>query len=200
MITAWASAASEPVVTVTDVKNYVYCGRVPFYTTFLPQRPTTVKMEAGREGHAHTVELEERRSLRAYRLKRGEREFRVRLFSERLGLSGLLDMAILLPDEVIAVEFKDMAGWLGLNHKYQLTAYGLLVEEHWNRPARRGFVYMIPQKKAHEVKITAEMRQAVLQVLVDLRKIIREELKPPPTRWRARCTDCEFRRYCPDIG
>lgn len=199
MATDPANGAPEPIVTVTDIKNYVYCARVPFYTTFLPHRPTTFKMDEGRGQHEHVAELEERRSLHAYGLQAGDREFRVRLFSTRLGLSGLLDMAIVLPHEVIPVEFKYTTGMLGLNHKYQLTAYGLLAEEHWKQPVRRGFIYAIPQKRAHEVTITTEMRRYVQRLLKELRAMVKAEIKPRPTRGRARCTDCEFRHYCPDI-
>lgn len=200
MATPLDSATAEPPVTVTDLKNWVYCARVPFYTAFLAQRPTTFKMAAGQGGHVQVADLEERRSLRAYGLTEGERVFHVRLRSAQLGLSGLLDMAILTETAATPVEFKSTTGGVGLNHKVQLTAYALLVEERWERPVERGFIYLIPQRRAYSVPITDQLRQQVHAILGELRQSLRAEAKPPPTQQRAKCADCEFRRYCLDLG
>lgn len=202
MATISASVAPEAAplltLTVTDVKNWAYCQRVPYYTTFLARRPTTFKMEAGRASHEHTTELEERRSLRAYGLREGERQYHLRLRSERLGLSGLLDMAIVTAEEVIPVEFKSAQG-MSQNHRVQLAAYALLVGERWPLPVQRGYVYTIPSRRAHQVVITAELTATVTEMLHELRGCLERESKPPPTAVRQRCRDCEFRRYCADV-
>jgi CRISPR-associated exonuclease Cas4 len=97
------------------------------------------------------------------------------------------------------VEYKDSVGPLGLHHKYQLTAYALLAEEHWGKPVRRLFVYWIPLRKAQEIIITPAMRRYTTRLLNGIRKVLTADLRPGPTSRRARCMDCEFRRYCPDV-
>ena len=196
-----AEVMGEPLsLRVTDVKQYVYCPRIIYFTYCLPvKRPLTYKMVEGKLSHEETRALERRRSLRAYGLSEGERHFSVHLYSERLGLSGLLDMVIITSAEVIPVEFKHTTGKLGLNHKYQLAAYALLVEDKWQRPVRRAFVYFIPAKKALEVPITANMRRFVVKTLGKIRALVAAELLPEATRHRGRCVDCEFRRYCNDV-
>ncbi|MBI4332397.1 MAG: CRISPR-associated protein Cas4 [Chloroflexi bacterium] len=185
------------VLTVSDIKQFVYCRRVVYFTYNLPiRRPTTYKMEEGKLEHDHVASLEERRSLKAYGIGEGEREFNVSLFSPRLGLSGKLDMVIKSGGEVIPVDFKNSGGGVELNHKYQLTAYALLVEDRWNRPVRRGFIYLVPQKKAQEVAITPNMRLFVHRVLADAREMIETEAMPPATRQKQHCRDCEFRNFC----
>lgn len=187
-------------LTVTDVKQYLYCPRIVYFTYCMPlRRPTTYKMEEGKLQHQHTAELERRRSLRAYGLTEGERHFDVHLYSERLGLSGHLDMAIVTPQEAIPVEFKHSAGKLGLNHKYQLTAYALLVEEKWDRPVRRAFVYFIPLKRAQEVAITPNKRRFVVKAIERIRQMVKSEALPEPTRHIGRCADCEFKNFCGDV-
>jgi CRISPR-associated exonuclease Cas4 len=195
-----ASPAPEQLtLTVTDVKNFVYCPRVVYFMYCLPQRPLTYKMAEGKLEHGRTEELEERRSLRAYGLTEGQREFKVHLASERLGLTGLLDMVVITVQEAIPVEFKNTTGPLGLNHKYQLVAYALLVEEQWDQPVRRGFVYRIPIKRSQELPITPNGRRFVLRALEQIRRLIATETMPLPTTRRGRCRDCEFRRFCNDI-
>lgn len=184
-------------LTVSDVKQFVYCPRVVYFTYSLPQRrPTTYKMHEGKLEHEHVAELEERRSLKAYGLAEGERQFNVALYSDRLGLSGKLDMVILVPGEVIPVDFKNSGAGVGLNHKYQLTAYALLVEDRWRKPVRRSFIYLVPLKKAHEVVITPNMRLFVRRTLDRIRDMISGEYLPPATRQKSRCRDCEFKNFC----
>ena len=188
-------------LTVSDVKQFYYCPRVVFYTYCLHsiKRPTTYKMQEGNLEHDAVAEKEERRSLKAYGLKAGERQFNINLHSGRLSLTGKLDMAIVSDSEVIPVDFKNTSGNAGLNHKYQLTGYALLVEDKWLKPARRGFVYLIPQKKAQEIIITANMRLFFKQTLAKIREMIEKEALPAPARRQAHCTDCEFLNFCNDI-
>jgi len=198
-------------LTVTDVKQYHYCRRIAYYTYCLPvPKYLTYKVQEGARAHQRQEDLEHRRSLRAYGLTTGERHFGVVLRSARLGLSGRLDLTIVTPSltnvtpnpgsEVIPVEFKNTTpARLGMNHKYQLAAYALLVEEVWQRPARRGFLYFIPEKRAQEVSITAGMRRHVTVTLSAIRRLVETETMPRPTAQRGRCTDCEYRRYCNDV-
>jgi CRISPR-associated exonuclease Cas4 len=91
----------------SDLRQYVYCPRIAYFRYCVPVRPPpTYKMVEGRLQHERVQELEHRRSLRAYGLEDGERIFDVRLHSERLGIVGALDLAILRRHEVIPVELK----------------------------------------------------------------------------------------------
>ncbi|MBI2863656.1 MAG: CRISPR-associated protein Cas4 [Chloroflexi bacterium] len=194
-----------PILTVTDLKQFGYCQRILYFTYCMPvKRPTTYKMEEGKLAHQRVEDLEARRSLKSYRLDEEggprERQFNVRLYSERLGLSGLLDMVITSREEVIPVDFKNSPGLPGLNHKYQLTAYALLVEDKWDKPVRRGFIHAIPTKRSHEITITPSMRGFVRDAMVAIRQMVAAETMPAATRHKGRCVDCEFLRFCNDRG
>lgn len=187
-------------LTVSDVKQYVYCPRVVYYTYHVSiRRPVTFKMEEGKREHEHVEALEQRRSLRAYGLSEGERHFNVGLHSDRLGLSGRLDMVIELPHEAVPVDFKNAPGPAPLNHKYQLAAYALLIEERWRKPVRRGFIYFVPDKRAQELALSPSIRRFTLGRVDRARKTVLGDGLPPPTRHRGRCRECEFRLFCNDI-
>ena len=137
---------------VSDIKQYMYCPRVVYFTYVMPvEKKLTYKMEEGKLQHLRLEELETRRRLKRYRLEEGERRFRTYLRSERLGLEGVLDLHIVTPAGCYPVEFKHTLQRSALNHKYQLTAYALLAEEHYGRPARRAFVYWIVARRAQPV-------------------------------------------------
>ena len=193
--------------TVTDLKQYAYCQRIVYYHHCLPAiRPVTYKMEAGIEEGASEETRELRRSLRPYGLQRGERHLDVWLDSEQWGLRGRVDLVIDTDDnasrarEIIPVDFKLSPGRLGTNLRLQLLAYGVMLEEDWGAPVRRGFIYFIPHRRAVEVPFTPELRAQLEASLAVMRDIVARERMPPPTRARARCEACEFRRFCNDVG
>ena len=191
---------------VVDLKQYIYCPRLIYYHHCLPQiRPLTYKMEAGIAAQDEEEVRAARRSLRAYGLSRGESETNVRLESDALGLRGQVDLVIKTDDnpigeiELIPVDYKLSSGKLGPHFQLQLLAYGLLLEEAYGLPARRGFLYAIPQRRATEVTFTPRLRARLKEALLEMEEIARTEWLPPPTPQRAKCAVCEFRRFCNDV-
>jgi len=191
---------------VVDLKQFVYCPRIIYYHHCLPQvRPTTFKMEAGLAAQDEEETRAARRSLRAYGLSRGETETNVPLASETLGLRGTADLVIDTDDnpqgerELIPVDYKLSTGKLGRHFELQLLAYGLLLEESRGVPVRRGFLYAIPKRRASEVRFTPALRRQLQQALATMRDIALAERMPAPTKQRAKCQNCEFRRFCNDV-
>jgi CRISPR-associated exonuclease Cas4 len=191
---------------VTDLKQWTYCPRVPYYRYCLPEiRPITDLITAGIASHRDEGTREERRSLRNYGLSTGERAFDVPLRSQALGLRGRLDLAIAVPDrstpeaEAVVVEYKDSEKPAGPHFKLQLAAYALLLEEAWGLPVRRGFIYSIPLRTAEIISITPALRQKVRQALDAMRAAVNGERMPPAPASRRPCVSCEFRRFCNDV-
>lgn len=186
---------------VSDIKQFIYCPRVVYYQYVLPvDRKITRKMEYGREEHLELDRLEKRRKLKRYGLAEGERKFHTHLYSPRLELEGKLDMHIVTPSGLFPVEFKHTASRVSLNHKYQLTAYAMLLEEHYNTSVRHGFVYLHLRGEVVIVDITPAMRLYVRQIIERINRMIYDQVMPEATRGKNRCTDCEYRRFCGDVG
>lgn len=188
---------------VTDLKQWYYCPRILYYAVCLPKiRPTTYKMEAGVEAGAAEEAKEARRSLQAYGLREGRREFHVRVESQRLGLRGEVDMVIWVgehePVEAIPVDYK-LSRVEGAHFKMQLAAYGLLLEEQFGIRVSRGFLYMIPEKRSKEVRFTPGLKNKTLETLEAMHAMLWGERLPEATPQRAKCVACEFRRFCNDV-
>jgi CRISPR-associated exonuclease Cas4 len=191
---------------VTDLKQWTHCPRVVFYRYCLPSiRPVTGKMEEGILRHNEEREREERRLLRSYGLSEGERFFDVPLRSATLGLSGRLDLLIVTPArgapgaEGIVVEYKLSDRKPGQHVKLQLAAYGLLVEELWNIPVHRGFLYQLPLRRAEPIQFTTQLKNRVRTTISSIRTTIQHEKLPSPPTRQAICVSCEFRRFCNDV-
>jgi len=85
------------------------------------------------------------------------------------------------------------------NHRVQLAAYALLVEETFRRPVPQGFVYLVPRKEVVAVQIEEADRSEVIRILGEVREMISRERMPGPTPVRVRCETCEYQNYCADI-
>jgi len=185
---------------VNDLKQYAYCQRIVFYQYAMPvQRKATFKMEHGKAVELQLEQLERRRKLREYGLAEGSRRFQVWLTSERLALSGRLDLLISTPRGGFPVDFKDTREPVRHNHHVQLCAYALLVEDSLGQPVSTGFIYRVPRDDVVVVDITPALRLETVSMLQAIRAMIQAERMPDPTPVRARCTDCEYRNYCGDV-
>jgi CRISPR-associated exonuclease Cas4 len=185
---------------VNDLKQYEYCPRIVFYNTVMPlDRKVTFKMQRGTEAEFHLDALEKRRSLRRYKLGDGERRFHVWLHSERLGLSGKMDLLIVSSQGYFPVDFKYTRGRPHRNHISQLAGYAVLAEEQYQTTIETAFIYLAPVGELVAINITKELKEEVSDRLSSMRKMILDEILPPPTQVRARCAECEFRNYCGDI-
>ena len=185
---------------VNDIKQYAYCPRIVFYQYSMPvDKKSTWKMEQGRIEEAEIDRLEKRRKLSGYRLVEGERKFHFRLSSTRLGLTGKLDLLIDSPEGLFPVDFKWTTGRPHRNHIFQLCAYALLLEDHFQQSVTKGFVYLIPVSDAVVFDLTPELKDQTRAMLSEIRRMIEKEEMPPPTSVRNRCTDCEYRNFCGDV-
>lgn len=186
---------------VSDVKQYFYCPRIIYYTYVCPvDKKVTAKMNYGKEAHVELDRLEKRRVFKRYKLSEGERKFHTVLYSPRLGLEGKLDMHIVSGKEIFPVEFKHTPAGPSLNHKYQLITYAMLLEDKYECIVRYGFLYLNQAKEVVPVEITPNARVFVKETLEKIREIITWERMPQRATRKRRCIDCEYRKYCGDVG
>ena len=83
--------------------------------------------------------------------------------------------------------------------EFQLVAYALLLEECWQRRVERAFLYLIPLRRAEMVPITNAAKKRVRAAVAQIVEAIHAERLPDPPRARAKCLDCEYRRFCNDV-
>jgi len=185
---------------VTDIKQYIYCPRIIYFTYCQPViKKNTFKMDYGREQHDIIDILEKRRTLKRYGIENGTKFFKQRIYSNKLGLSGMLDLLVKTDKELIPIEMKFTNKKPGLNHKYQLAAYMLLLEDYYNRGVRRGIIHIIPAKKSYNYKNSDSLRFKVKEIIYNIRDIITHEYFPEKiVTWR-KCRDCEYKNYCGDV-
>ena len=187
-------------LTATDLRQFLYCPRVVYFTHVQPlERPVTYKMQHGLTAEERVVALEKRRTLRRYDIPEGERLFDVWLADAARQLTGRADMLIVAPDRVVPVEFKETDEGLSHNHRLQVTAYALMAEAQFGRPAPEAFIVHLAAPSLVKVSCGEAWRRRVDETLAQIREMADSERFPDPPRGRGKCRECEFRRFCGDV-
>ncbi|MEM2129829.1 MAG: CRISPR-associated protein Cas4 [Candidatus Bathyarchaeia archaeon] len=199
------SDIAEEFVSVTDVKHYVYCPRLVYFDRVLHAQPIFgSQQEEGKEQHEDYVRRELRRKDAVYYSPDfigAEKLLFVSLNSPTLGLQGNVDCIIkTAKGEYIPVEYKNMSsdrGRVRMDHRYQLVAYALLIEECFGTVVKRGFVNYIPEELILRVEITPSMKSYVKRILGHIKRIIRDEELPPIRVGRHKCQGgCGHKQTC----
>ena len=123
------------------------------------------------------------------------------LSSGNFGLQGNVDCIIkTVSGEYVPVDYKNMAsdrGKVWMDHRYQLVAYALLVEENFDTVVKRGFVNYIPEALILQLEVTPTMKSYVKRVLGHIKRIIKDEDLPPIRVAKQKCTGgCGHKQTC----
>lgn len=200
-----ASDVAEFFISVTDVKHYVYCPRLVYFDRVLHATPVFgSQQEEGKESHEDQVAKELRRKDAVYYSKEfwgAEKQLFVPLTSQRLGLQGNVDLIIhTARGEYVPVEYKNMLsdhGRVCMDHKYQLTAYALLIEENYNTTVKSGIVNYLPQGLIIQFEITPTMKTHVKRIIGHIKRIIQTETLPPIRVAKHKCQGgCGHKQTC----
>lgn len=196
------TAATAP-IRMTDLKNWVYCRRVVYYHRVMPDAaPMTSKMRSGIKAQELVEKLELRRTLERYGFDGARRIYGTWLASEELGLSGRVDLALIVEEtgEAAVVDYKLTSGEPGDNHRMQLHGYAMLLEAaNPGVQVSQAFLYRIPDDRVFAIPIEEVWRARVRSAVVGIGEMVAEQVLPDATDVRGRCVDCEFANYCGDV-
>lgn len=181
------------------LRQFLFCPRIPYYVEVLgirPHQPLWVRQ--GVDWHKRQELLSRNRTLTRYGLLSARKVFQCHLESETMGIHGIADLVLLTDKEVIPVEFKQGAGPLNKGGHVQLTAYGMLAEEHYGRPFLRSFVLSGEKAQAESFPDTPERRQTLQHTIAGLRTVLDSPLLPDSSASHPKCGQCEYLAHCND--
>ena len=196
--------SEETYVTLTDIKNWLYCPLIVYYNRVLKAKPLTETIqEYGRELHKEEiVKILRRKGIAPWERKIYIiREYETELTSPRLKLKGIIDIiAMNQHGQIFPIEIKYMKSNKGKpwqDHKYQLTAQALLIEENYKKPVDRGYIYYQQDGKTIRIRIDDNDKQYTKHIIKKILEVITTE-KPPKTRTpKNKCTGgCGYRWIC----
>lgn len=187
--------------TVTDVKHYAYCPAIIYIKHVLGYRePATDYMEMGREQHLEKAITPLIAKYKPVRVLRNPM-----LECPRIGLTGRPDIVLVKRHNLAVVaEIKwaePARGGVKRDHKLQVGAYALLVECVWGyRTVAGAVLYLRPEPRILEVRVTGGLLREVRRVLEDMRRIVSVRGVEEPRVPRGRCSGCNYKAVCPFYG
>jgi CRISPR-associated exonuclease Cas4 len=83
------------------------------------------------------------------------------------------------------------------HHKYQLAAYGLLIDENYRTVVKRGYVDYVPDKVVARVDISPSVKTYVRRLVRAVRELIEHEELPPRRMPEWKCArGCGYAWIC----
>jgi CRISPR-associated exonuclease Cas4 len=181
--------------------EYLFCPRYIYFLHCLdiPQHEEQrVKVRIGREAH-HAKETSNISYLRR-NLSVQRKEVGVYLTSDNLPVRGIVDEVLFLADGTAApfdYKFAEYKERFFRTHCYQSVLYGMMIEERYGVPARRGYLcYLRSNNLVKEIPFTQRVRDEARAVVEDILKITEYGHYPAPTPSKKSCIDCCYRHIC----
>lgn len=133
---------------------------------------------------------------RAY-TERSERSG-VWVWSDRLGLVGVVDRIEYAGGEPVLVEYKKGRAFPQANHSdaVQLAAQALCLEESRGERARRGAVYYHASRTRREVVFTPELLGQAEAAVAQMRQLLHSPRPPGVVVPPSKCAGCSTREAC----
>ena len=124
----------------------------------------------------------------------------VALSSERLGLSGRIDLVEGEGGQVVPVDYKrgrppDLPERCHEPERVQLCAYGLLLRDH-GYACEGGALWFAGSKERVDVPFDDALVARTLQLLGELRRVMEGKRLPPPLRGSPKCDGCSLAGLC----
>lgn len=182
---------------VNDVKQYLYCKRIIYYTQFLGIIPTYM-MIRGKEIENKITDAFIKETTESLS-KNVKIEKSVALKCNKLKLFGIIDF--LLKDGRLVVPIEVKYGSYNDNHLYQLYAYSILVENYFNTNVDFGFILYIDEHNTYtnRIKITLENKRKIIKLISEIKSTLDIGIRPIPTENVRKCIHCEFNKFCDDV-
>ena len=121
----------------------------------------------------------------------------IRLESPAYGLRGRVDRILVSrkDNSIIPFELKSREERIFHSDEIQLTAYAMLLEDHYKILIPKGIVEV--GNKRQEVQITSKMKDEVLSLANEIRNLQNPQAIIPPIQSNFnKCQNCEFKEAC----
>lgn len=185
-------------LTVTNVVEHAFCARFTYFELVLG-----IRQGEGRRGTViagKTFHSNHSKRNKRFQIKKldGNKLTELFLKSNEHYISGKIDEAIELPNEIVIIErkYSDYA-FIGSTIRTQMGLLAILLEENMKKKVNQGIVVFEKSKRVEiPFRITGKIKQYALFELEKTRQVIESGVIPRALSDN-RCLNCCYRRICP---
>jgi len=123
----------------------------------------------------------------------------LRIESEGLRLKGIIDQVHIYENDYVPFELKTgrtPQDGVWPNHRIQIAAYSLLLQEKFNRPVKEGFIFYLDTKEKRHVAINPFMREEINHIVDDVIALLESKELPDFCGNENKCRKCGLRQTC----
>lgn len=175
-----------PLVRVMALHALAYCERLFYLEEVEEVRIADHRVHAGRT--LHEAEVDKNREWRS-----------LELASDAWGIRGKVDFARYRDGQIVAVEHKrgrSRGDDAWETDKLQVTAYAVLLSEHFGRPVAEGRVRYHASNKTVRVTVDDDARERLRRAVARARELSLSLERPPVTDNENLCAKCSLAPVC----
>ncbi|MBW2986872.1 CRISPR-associated protein Cas4 [Candidatus Woesearchaeota archaeon] len=122
-----------------------------------------------------------------------------KISAEKLGLSGKIDQVLVYPESIVPIEIKSGSApkegaWE--NHKVQLAAYVLMLEDMFNTSIEAGYVKYMDENISRRIEINPFLRDQVKSLVKDVQGLLSSKVLPKKVSNTNKCEKCGLKKIC----
>lgn len=125
----------------------------------------------------------------------------VNIASEKFGIKGIVDRIEVYPEGLVPVELKTGKApsegvWPG--HKIQIGAYAMLMEEHYGKDIKEGFVHYLDNDERIHIAINPFLKDEILSIKEQVKALLESRELPKTEKNENKCSKCGLKLKCFD--
>lgn len=133
------------------------------------------------------------------KLPTAEPEYKI--ISNKLNLIGVIDRIEFIDNFPVPIELKsgktpNEGVWP--NHKIQLIAYSLLIEEKYEKPVKEGYVFYLDKNEKRRIVFNPFMKSEIIDLIGKVNSLLEQKTAPELPKNTNKCVSCGLRQICHD--
>jgi CRISPR-associated exonuclease Cas4 len=189
-------------ITPTEIMEYLFCPRFTYFFNCLnisQHEEMRFKVIKGREIHNKKI-ITNRDYLRK-KIKTESKEISVYLASQKIKVRGIVDEVLFFRDNTASpldYKYTDYKDYLFETHKIQLILYGMLINEIYNKPVKKGYIcYVKNNPKLKEIIFSVNDFIFAKNIVNEILDVILKNYYPmKKTKNLNKCIDCCYKNIC----
>ena len=123
----------------------------------------------------------------------------IKIKSDILGLSGIIDKIEINNDLFIPIELKTgspprQGAWPG--HRVQLIAYLLLIKEKFKKDVKHGFIEYVTYKEKRHIILNPFSEEEVYDLIKEINSLLSSKEVPEIQKNKNKCNSCSLKEQC----
>jgi CRISPR-associated protein Cas4 len=123
----------------------------------------------------------------------------LRIESDSLKLKGIIDQVHVYDNEYVPIELKTGKmphDGVWPSHRVQIAAYSLLLQEHFKKPVKEGFVRYLDTKQNRQIVMNPYMADEVKKLVDEVIALLESRELPDYCNNENKCRKCGLREKC----